>query len=67
METTILNISTEEIHDKGFKYYNQLGISIQRSDAIKILKEISNIIKLYNYTMEIKIKLTNDEIIYFNI
>ena len=65
LENTILNISQQEIYDKGFEYYNQLGVSIQGADAIRTLKEIINIIKIKNYSMELRIKLKNDEIVRF--
>ena len=65
LQNTILNISQEEIYDKGFKYYNQLGLSIQGAETRRTLKEIINIIKIKNYSMELKIKLKNDEVVYF--
>jgi len=65
LQNTILNISQEEKYEKGFEYYNQLGVSIQGADARRILKEIINIIKIKNYSMELKIKLKNDDIIRF--
>lgn len=65
LHNTILNISHQEIYDKGFEYYTNLGISIQCADARRTLKEIINIIKIKNYSMELKIKLKNDEVIRF--
>ena len=65
LQNTILNISQEEKYEKGFEYYNQLGVSIQGADARRILKELINIIKIKNYSMELKIKLKNDDIIRF--
>ena len=67
LQNTILNISQQEIYDKGFEYYKQLGggLSIQGADARRTIKEIINIIKIKNYSMELKIKLKNDEIIRF--
>tara|TARA_Y100000748_G_scaffold297882_1_gene292468 strand:- start:973 stop:1491 length:519 start_codon:yes stop_codon:yes gene_type:complete len=64
-ENTILNITPQERHDKGFKYYTHLGVSIQGADTRRILKEIINIIKIKNYNMELKIQLINDEVIRF--
>ena len=55
LHNTILNISQQEIYDKGFEYYTNLGISIQGADARRTLKEIINIIKI-KYSMELKIK-----------
>ena len=66
LQNTILNISQQEIYDKGFEYYANLGVSIQGADARRTLKEIINIIKIKNDNMELKIKLKNDnEVIYF--
>jgi hypothetical protein len=65
LQNTILNISQQEIYDKGFEYYNKLGVSIQGTDSRKTLKEIINIVKIKKYSMELKIKLKNDEIIHF--
>jgi len=65
LQNSILNISQQEIYEKGFKYYKQLGLSIQGADARRSIKEIINIIKIKKYSMELKIKLKNDEIIRF--
>ena len=65
LQNTVLNISQQEIYDKGFVYYSQLKVSIQGAEARKILQEIINIVKIKNYSMELKIKLKNDENISF--
>ena len=65
IENTTLNIKREERYDKGFQYYSNLRISIQGSDTRKTLHEIINIIQINNYSMELKIKLINDEVIRF--
>jgi len=65
LQHTILNILQEIKYDKGFNYYNQLALSIQGADATRTLKEIINIVRLKNYNMELKIKLTNDDILRF--
>ena len=62
---TILNIREEEINRRGFKYYENLGLSIQGADAKTTLKEIINISKIKNCEIELKIRLNNDEDIYF--
>ena len=64
-QNTILNISEQERYDKGFEYYTKIGLSIQGADTRRTLKEIINIIKIKNYSMELKIKLKNDEVIRF--
>ena len=65
LQNTILNISQQEIYEKGFDYYNHLGLSIQGADTRRTLKEIINILKLKHYRMELTIKLKNDEIVRF--
>lgn len=67
IQNTTLNISKDKIHDKGFKYYKDLGISIQGAESRKTLKEIINVIKLNNFNIELKIKLENNEIINFKL
>lgn len=65
LQNTILNISQQEIYDKGFEYYNKLGISIQGVDARRTLKEIINIVKIKHCRMDLTIKLKNDEVVRF--
>jgi hypothetical protein len=62
---TILNIREEEINERGYKYYENLELSIQRADAKTTLKEIINISKIKKCKIELKIRLNNDEDIYF--
>ena len=54
-----------KINNRQVKYYTNLGISIQGADARRTLKEIINIVKIKHFSMELKIKLKNDEIIRF--
>lgn len=65
LKNTILNISEEKLYDKGFEYYNNLGLSIQGADSRRILREIINISKINNYKLELKIKLKDNDIICF--
>ena len=58
-------ISSEEINDKGYKYYEQLDLYIRGVDSRYTLQEIINIIKIKNFKMELKIKLKNGELIKF--
>ena len=66
-QNTILNIMQDEFYEKGFRYYDFLGISIQGANTRRLLKEIINITKIQNFKLELKIKLKNNEIIRFNI
>ena len=62
---TIISISNEEKNDKGFVYYPDIKLSIRGVDAKTALKEIINQLTKSNKTLEIKIKLKSDEIIYY--
>lgn len=50
----------------GYHYDYDLNISIQSKDSKGTLTEIVNIIKKTNISFYIKIKLINNQIIYFN-
>ena len=65
VKNTVLNISMEELYDKGYKYYENLGMSIQGSDTKRTLKEIINVSKLNKINLTIIIKLKTDEVVYF--
>lgn len=60
-----LNISCDELYEKGFEYYDNIGLSIQGADSKRTLKEIINICKIQKYNLELKIKLQNNEIVNF--
>jgi hypothetical protein len=65
INNTILNVSINEINDKGYVYESDIGLSIQGVDSKKALKEIINQITKNNQIIEIKIKLkSEDEIVY---
>ena len=65
INNTILNVSIDEINDRGYIYEYDIGLSIQGVDSKKALKEIINQLLKSNKTIEIKIKLkSEDEIIY---
>lgn len=65
VQKTTLNISKEQLYEKGFVFYPNLGVSIQGVNARRILGEILNMIKIKNYTFELTIRLKNDEIVHF--
>ena len=65
INNTILNVSIDEINDRGYVYEDDIGLSIQGVDSKKALKEIINQITKNNQEIEIKIKLkSEDEILY---
>lgn len=61
INNSVLNVIQEIKNDKGYKYYDKLGFSIQGADATMTLKEIINICKLKNFNIELEIKLENNE------
>lgn len=61
INNSVLNVVQEIKNDKGYKYYDKLGLSIRGADASKTLKEIINICKLKNFNIELEIKLKNNE------
>ena len=67
LQNSTLNISLDKISEKGFKYYENIGLSIQSVEAKRTLKEIVNMVRVMNYRLELRIKLKNDEIIRFKI
>jgi hypothetical protein len=65
VKNTILKISREKRYDKGFYYCPQLGIWIQCANAKSTLNEIIRFIKINQYSMELKIRLKNEEVVRF--
>ena len=62
---TLINISTDEINDRGYIFESEIGLSIQGTDTKNSLKEIINQLNKNNQIIEIKIKLKSlEEIIY---
>ena len=56
-----LNIFQGQKYDKGFKYYHNLGISLQGLNIPRALHEIINIARINNDRFELKIQLKNGE------
>jgi len=67
LQHSVLNVTQAEIRVKGFRYYNQWGISVQNVESRRTLKEIINIVKIKSYQLELKIKLKTGEVVGFNI
>ncbi len=65
LQKSILTISREKLSNKGYQYYNTLGISIRCADSKKTLREILNIIKQKKDNIELKIQLRTGELIHF--
>ncbi len=66
IKNTILNIKTINKNDEGFKYLDNIGISIQGADSNKSLFEIINQSIINEIKIFIKIKLINENIIHIN-
>lgn len=65
LQNTEFNIKLVETNELGYSWCQDLNMSIQGKDANLTFKEIIRMIKLMNFSMEIKIKLKNEEVIHF--
>jgi len=63
IKNSLLNIKTVSFTDKGYNYYENLGISVQGVDANKSIKEIYTQATLNNIKINITIRLENNNII----
>jgi hypothetical protein len=63
IKNSLLNIKTISFTDKGYNYYENLGISVQGVDANKSIKEIYKQATLNNIKINITIRLENNNII----
>ena len=64
---TTMNILEEEKNGHGFRYHKDIDLSIQGKDAKRTLTEIMHMILLKNYTIELKIRINNGNIIIIRI
>jgi hypothetical protein len=64
LNNTKLNIVDNRYEDKGFKYLEQLNISIQRVDSNKSLQEIIHITNICNIKLELEIELEDGKHIF---
>ena len=68
LQNTTFNFKlTDEKGEKGYKWIDKIKMSCQGKDANSTMKEIVDMVKLNNYTMDISIKLDNEKIINFKI
>jgi len=65
INNTLINVSIDEINERGYVYESDIGLSIQGTDTKTSLKEIINQITKNNQQIEIKIKLKCGEEIKF--
>ena len=60
---TILNITTDVSNEMGYTYYNDLGISIQAADELRMVNEMFRWMNYQEHYLELFVKLRNGEII----
>lgn len=63
LQHTTLNISVDIYNEMGFHYYEELGISVQEPDELRMVYEIFEWIKRQNQTLELFVKLRKGDII----
>jgi superfamily II DNA or RNA helicase len=59
------NKKLEKYNDHGFKYYENLNLSIQDANGLKTFTEICLMVEINKFNMEIQIRKENNEIINF--
>ena len=67
LNNTKLNIKTEEKKDRGFVYYQNIGLSIQGADSNKTMSEILNMCKIQNIKLDLEILMLDNSIFNINI
>ena len=68
LQTTTFNFKlSKENGEKGYKWCSDINMSFQNKDANGTLKEIINMIKVNNMTINLCIKLDTGKILYFKI
>ena len=68
LQTTTFNFKlTNENGEKGYNWCSDINMSFQNKEASKTLKEILNMIKVNNLTINLCIKLETGRIVYFKI
>ena len=65
IKKTKLNFETFEKNDKGFHYLQNLGISFQGREALNMFEEIINQCLENNIKLNVEIKFSNNEIIFY--
>lgn len=58
-DNTICNISEINRKDSGYRWCEKLKLSIQGENANKMMKELKNMLKLNNYSLDMDIQLKN--------
>ena len=67
LQTTNFNMKlTKEDGKNGYNWCQELKLSIQNKDSKYTMKEILNMVKVNNYSINLTIKLETGKIIHFN-
>ena len=62
LQNTTFNIKlTNENGNRGYTWYSEINMSVQRKDSNGTFKEIIKMINLNNYKIDIEIELSNGE------
>jgi hypothetical protein len=64
---TTMNVCQQKVYEKGFMYYDDIGLSIQGADCRRTLKEIIRLSRIQEYTIKLSIKLKNNRIVKFSL
>ena len=64
---TSFNIKTTKTSEKGFIWNNHMSFSYQGKDSHGTFREIVSMVKYKNFRMKLKIKLSDDSVIYLKI
>ena len=65
LENTTMNITTEERNTEGYRHHPALGFSYQSKDTKGTLREIIQMCRVQNYSLELKIQLKDGRIVLF--
>jgi hypothetical protein len=64
-DNTTFNITTEKRNTEGYHYHPALGFSYQSKDTKGTLREIIQMCRVQNYSLEMKIQLKDGRIVLF--
>ena len=71
LQTTSFNIKLTNENDEnyvnGYKWYPEINMSVQAKDQYETLKEIIKLVKINNYSLNLSLKLSNNNIVSFKI
>ena len=66
LQTTTFNFKlTNENREKGYQWCDNIRMSFQSKDATGTLREILNMVRVNDFTIELSIKLKTGRIVHF--